>query len=321
MTTKTSACVILVLLASGRLTAQAADNSATPAQGGRVDSSAATSSADNGPKDRLASYTDAVNRRNVAAVVDFFTNDAVLIDVDGNATRGSSLIGEQFSRGFAEPTKYTLESAAESIRFLTPDVAQVEGTSKHTAPNESSIVNRFSALFVRKDNVWRIAEIRDLPAATEDVAPYERLKELEWMVGDWVDESANATVNSSIRWGENKAYLVRNTDAQVGKEKASSSLIILAWDPRTAQIRSWLFSSEGGLGEAVWTRSSDNQWVIKATGVLRDGSPTSATQIIDVVGKDAVKTKSLDRVIGGQIAPDIDEVLMVRKPPEPSTSR
>jgi hypothetical protein len=61
--------------------------------------------------------------------------------------------------------------------------------------------------------------------------------------------------------------------------------------------------------------------VIKATGVLRDGSPTSATQIIDVVGKDAVKTKSLDRIIGGQIAPDIDEVLMVRKPPEPSTSR
>jgi hypothetical protein len=41
---------------------------------------------------------------------------------------------------------------------------------------------------------------------------------------------------------------------------------------------------------------------------------------VDVVSKDAVKTKSLDRIIGGQVAPDIEEVLMVRKPPEPSTS-
>ena len=69
-------------------------------------------------------------------------------------------------------------------------MAQVEGTSTLSAENEPSVVDRFVALFVRKGDAWRIAEIRDLPAPAEDVPPADRLKELEWMVGDWVDESA-----------------------------------------------------------------------------------------------------------------------------------
>ena len=34
--------------------------------------------------------------------------------------------------------------------------------------------------------------------------------------------------------------------------------------------------------------------------------------------KDSVKTSSIDRIIGGEIAPDIADVVMVRKPPQPS---
>jgi hypothetical protein len=75
------------------------------------------------------------------------------------------------------------------------------------------------------------------------------------------------------------------------------------------------------MGEAVWTRSSENQWVVKAEGTLRDGSPTSATQIVDMISNDAVKTSSLDRIIGGEIAPDIEEVVMVRRPPDPARER
>ena len=99
------------------------------------------------------------------------------------------------------------------------------------------------------------------------------------------------------------------------KEKAKSSLMIVAWDPKGGQIRSWLFDSDGGRGEGVWTRASDNEWIIRAEGVSPDGSPSSATQILTMVGKDAVKTSSVDRIIGGQVARDIDEVLMVRQPP------
>lgn len=322
---KTCTFTMWILLAAVSVAARAQESaapSASPANRAQPASAAAPAATpEAGIAQRIAAYSDAVNRRNVAEVIEFFTDDAVLIDVDGNVTRGMAMIGEQFTRGFAEPSNYTLEVTTESARFLTPDVAQIEGTSKLTAPNEASVVSRFTALLVNADQRWRIAEIRDLPAPIEDTPPYERLKELEWMIGDWVDESADATVRSTIRWGDNRAFMLRHTQAQVGDEAASSSLMVLAWDPRTAQIRSWLFSSEGGLGEAVWTRSADNQWVIKAEGTLRDGSPTSATQIVDIISKDAVKTSSLDRIIGGEIAPDIEEVIMVRRPPEPSSGR
>ncbi len=269
-------------------------------------------------RERVAGYVKAFNGRNAAGLAEFFAEDAALVDEAGEATRGKDAILDRFATGFAEPTEHALESTIESIRFVTPDVAQVEGTSKLSAENEPSIVARFVALAAKKDGAWRIAEIRDLPAPPEDVPPSDRLKELEWMVGDWVDESPDATIHSSIRWGDNKAYLVRNSRVQVGDEKVSSSLMILGWDPRSGQLRSWLFDSEGGHGEATWTRASDNQWILRAEGVQGDGSTNSATQIVTIVNPDAVKTSSVDRIIGGEVAPDIDEVLMVRKPPAPA---
>jgi uncharacterized protein (TIGR02246 family) len=266
-------------------------------------------------KERLAGFVKAHNGRNAAAVADFFDDDASIVDVDGRVVKGKAAIGQQYATGFAQPSKFSMEGTVDSVRFLTTDVAQIEGASKQTAANEPSIVNRFVTLLVKKANVWKIVEIRDLPAPAEDVAPAERLKELEWMIGEWVDQSGEQKINSSIRWGDDNAFIVRSTTAQVGNEKPSSSLMILAWDPRTSQLRSWLFDSDGGRGEAVWTRASDNQWMIRAEGVSRAGSPNSATQIVTVVSKDAVKTSSVDRIIGGEVMPDIDEVLMVRKPP------
>ena len=53
----------------------------------------------------------------------------------------------------------------------------------------------------------------------------------------------------------------------------------IGWDPLTKQIKSWVFDSEGGYGDALWTRKG-NQWVIKSTGVLPDGRTASATHVL-----------------------------------------
>jgi len=96
--------------------------------------------------------------------------------------------------------------------------------------------------------------------------------------------------------------------------------MIIAWDPQTDQIKSWIFSADGSRGEGSWTRAEDNQWVVKVHGSTGDGRPNSATQIISMVNKDAAKTKSIDRIVGGEIAPDVEDIIMVRKPPAPSTA-
>ena len=140
-------------------------------------------------------------------------------------------------------------------------MAQAEGVSRLESPKEATIVNLFVALLARQGDAWKIAEIRDYPAPAASVKPYERLKELEWMVGEWIDESEDVQVSSTVRWGQGKAYLVRDYSVQIKGEPATSGLMIIAWDPQTQQICSWIFNADGSRGESSWTRRpTTNGW-------------------------------------------------------------
>jgi len=271
-------------------------------------------------RDTLAAYVVTYNQKDAAKLVEFFTPDGTLIDSDNVATRGREAIVQEFSESFAEPSTYTLEGKVDRIRLITPDVAQAEGVSRLVSPKEATIANHFVALLTRQGDAWKLVEVRDYPAPAASVTPYERLKELEWMVGDWVDETDDAQVSSTVQWGQGKGYLVRNYSAQIKGGPATSGLMIIAWDPQSEQIKSWIFNADGSRGEGAWTRGADNQWVVKAHGSTGDGQPNSATQIISLINKDAVKTSSVDRIVGGEIARDIDDIIMVRKPPAPGTA-
>jgi uncharacterized protein (TIGR02246 family) len=296
---------------------------ATPAQTQAADATAtksSTAATENSVRATLVAYVEAYNKKDPARIVDLFTQDGALVDSENVATRGREAIAQEFTEAFAEPSTYTLDGKTERIRLITLDVAQAEGMSRLVSPREATIAKRFVALLARQGDAWKIAEIRDYLAPVDSVAPYERLKELEWMVGDWVDESEDAQVTSTVRWGQGKGYLVRHYSVQVKGEPATSGLMIIAWDPQTEQIKSWIFNADGSRGEGSWTRASDNQWVVKAHGSTGEGRATSATQVISLVNKDAVKTSSIDRVIGGEIARDIEDIIMVRKPAAPGTS-
>ncbi len=278
-----------------------------------------TTAAENSVRETLAAYIDAYNLKDAAKLVEFFTPDGTLIDSENVATRGRDAIAQEFSEGFEERSSYTLQGKIDRVRLITSDVAQAEGMSRLLSPKEATIANQFVALLARQGDAWKIVEIRDYPAPADSVTPYERLKELEWMVGDWIDESEDVQVSSTARWGQGKGFLVRDYSVQVKGEPATSGLMIIAWDPQTQQIKSWIFNADGSRGEGSWTRATDNQWVVKAHGSTGDGRPTSATQVITLVNKDAVKTSSTDRIIGGEIARDIEDIIMVRKPPPPGS--
>ena len=250
-----------------------------------------------------------------------FSDEADVVDSTGESTRGKPAIVDMYASSFDENPSLKLEPKVEEIRFLTPDVARVEGQTRlSTETGDASEFTRFSSLLVKRDGKWLVAEIREYAVPVEDVSSYERLKELEWMVGEWVDESESVKSSSNVRWADNQSFLIRAYQVEVDGEKATSGTMFIGWDPQTGQIKSWVFDSNGGHGEGLWTRTGENEWVVKAHGVLRDGRPTSATQIHIVLNKDAIKTSSIDRIIGGEIAPDIADVVMVRTPPQPGSA-
>jgi uncharacterized protein (TIGR02246 family) len=302
---------------SGRPPAALAQVPSTPAA---APASSATAAEDS-VRETLAAYVATYNGKDAAKLVEFFTPEGTLIDSENVAMRGREAIAQEFSEAFADRSTYTLHAKVESVRLITRDVAQAEGESRLVSPREATIANQFVVLLARQDQAWKIVEIREYPAPAESVTPYERLKELEWMVGEWVDESEDVQVSTTVRWGQGKAYLIRDYSVQVKGEPATSGLMIIAWDPQTQQIKSWIFNADGGRGESSWTRAADNQWVVKAQGSTGDGQATSATQVISLVNKDALRTSSIDRIIGGEIARDLEDVIMVRKPPAPGTTR
>jgi uncharacterized protein (TIGR02246 family) len=290
---------------------------AAPAQVQSSPTSSTTAAVEKAVRETLVAYVEAYNKKDPARMVGLFTPDGTLVDSDNEVIRGREAIAQEFTDAFAEPSTYTLDGKTERIRLITPDVAQAEGMSRLVSPKEATIAKRFVALLARHGDAWKIAEIRDYPAPAATVTPYERLKELEWMVGEWIDESDEVQVTSTVRWGQGKAYLVRDYSVEVKGEPSTSGVMIIAWDPQTQQIRSWIFNADGSRGESSWTRATDNQWVVKAHGSTDEGRPTSATQVISLINKDAIRTSSMDRIIGDEIGRDLDDIIMVRKPRAP----
>jgi uncharacterized protein (TIGR02246 family) len=305
-------------LAQAQSTAAAAPGQTEPAVAAAP--AASTTAAENSVRETLNAYIAAYNKRDAAKLAELFTPDGTLIDSENVATHGREAIAEEFAEAFDERSNYTLQATIDRIRLITADVAQAEGVARLVSPREATIAIQFVALLSRQSDSWKIVEIRDYPAPAGSVTPYERLKELEWMVGQWIDESENAQVSSTVRWGQGKGYLVRDYSIQVKGEPETSGLMIIAWDPQAQQIKSWIFNADGSRGEGSWTRATESQWVVKAHGNTADGQPTSATQVISLVNKDAIRTSSTDRVIGDDIANDIEDIIMVRKPLAPGTT-
>jgi uncharacterized protein (TIGR02246 family) len=310
----------LVMAAGNREPGQEAAGAATAAQGqpAPAPQPKAASPDEHAIRGGVEAFAKLYSGADAQGLAELFVDDAELIDPEGNATRGKAALSQMYAAAFQESPGLKLEAKVEEVRFLTPDVARVEGRSQvFSAAGDASEFNRFSVLLVKHDGKWRIAEVHERAAPAADVSPYDRLKDLEWMIGDWVDESDNNRVQSSVRWADNNSFLVRTYSSEVQGEKRASGTMFIGWDPQSGQIKSWLFDSNGGHGEGLWTRTGANEWVIKAQGVLSDGRPTSATQIHTIINKDSVKTSSIDRIIGGQVAPDIVDIIMVRKAPAP----
>ena len=136
------------------------------------------------------------------------------------------------------------------------------------------------------------------------------------MVGEWVDESDAAVVFTTCRWSEDKNFLLRHYTIQIEGRPAMTGTQRIGWDPVTGQFKSWVFDSQGGQSEGLWSRDGD-RWVIKLAGPLRNGKSSTETNIITRANNDTARWKSVDRTAAGHVLPDSPEFVLVRKPPLP----
>lgn len=152
------------------------------------------------------------------------------------------------------------------------------------------------------------------PNAADEASHYENLKDLEWMIGEWVDSDDNSTITTNCSWTKNRNFITRSFSVSIEGHIALEGTQVIGWDPEKKCVRSWLFDSEGGFGEATWLRKG-NQWVIKASQVLKGGQRASSINVLKPVDQNTFTWRSIGREVDGELLPNIPEVTIVRKPP------
>lgn len=263
-------------------------------------------------------FATAFNNHDAKAIGELFLPDAKAITEDDDVVEGREAIVALFADQFAESPKAKIEVTVGSIKFIGSDMAIEVGTTKTVSgPGEEPELSKYTVVHVKRDGKWWMALARDSEGDTP--TNHDRLQPLAWLVGDWIDESPEAVVMTSCRWSPDKNFLLQDIQVQTAGKPVMTINQRIGWDQLQKCVHSWVFDSEGGFGEGIWTRAGDG-WVIKATGVRTDGSTGSATNAITPVGKNGYVWRSTDRVVGGSIEDDV-EVRVVRKPPTSGTKK
>jgi uncharacterized protein (TIGR02246 family) len=252
-----------------------------------------------------ADFIKLVEKGDAKAVAASWTEEGEYIDDDGTTIRGRAAIEEAYARAFAKKQKVKVEINIESIRFPSKDTAIEEGYAKtYKGDSEAPTTSRYSVLHVREGGSWLMALLREWP--DEGVA----LRDLDWLIGTWEAKTDEAVVRTTYEW-DPKKNSIRGQISVKWKGRDVSGIQVLLKDPRTGQLRSWLFDDDGGFGDAAWRRDG-KRWVISASGVEADGGELTATNILTPVDKDTFVWQSTERTLDGEELANIPPVKVTR---------
>ena len=262
---------------------------------------------------RLIAEYNSKNAKNFAAL--FLPNADYEFDT-GKILVGRAEIESYFADVFEKYPNAKAVYKETRIRLITPQIGTEEGLFGVTnLLDESESDEQVVITWILSDNHWRIASMREMTLKSKAGTAHNRLNQLAWLIGDWIDESHESVVNTSCRWSDDGNFLLRDFKVHVRGENVLSTTQRIGWDPLTQKIRSWFFDSNGGFGESIWSWTGE-QWVIRVSSVREDGAIAASLDFLTPVSGDTYRWKSSHRIAGDEGLSDLD-VLIVRQPPVP----
>ena len=261
-------------------------------------------------------YVAAYNKHDAKAIAAMWSQEAVYMDPDtGEAAVGRDAIEKVFAGTLADLRDAKLEIDVKSIKFVSPNVAIETGVARVVRPKTEPEESTYTAVNVKREGKWLLDRISEEEPPAPPPSNYEHLKDLEWMVGSWIDRDERATIQTDCEWTKNKNFMTRSFAMVIGDRVNMAGMQIIGWDPAAKQIRSWVFDSDGGFSEGKWKRKGD-RWLIQQIGTLPDGGKSSAVNIIKKIDNDSFTWQSVERSVDGDLLPDVGEVMIIRKPAE-----
>ena len=257
-------------------------------------------------------FVAAFNAGDADAIAALWAENADYRDETGLSFHGRDAIRQAYADAFAATPGQKIEVLVESVRLITPDLAVEDGVAEVSPlPPGPPAEGRYTATHVRTDGKWRLASVREWREEVE--SKYAHLQPLEWLIGTWTAKSPGRTSETTFEWTRNKNFIKRTFTIKLGDEDytITKGTQLIGYDPSRDEIRSWLFDSESGFAEAVWSVEG-GRIVGQSSCVLSDGSTAQSTEILTRVDDNEFTFQSVNRTIERESVADGDLITAVR---------
>jgi uncharacterized protein (TIGR02246 family) len=253
-------------------------------------------------------FSKAFEKGDTKAIAAMWVEHGEYEDDQNKTIRGRDAIEKAYMEIFEQKKGGKIDVEIQSVRFLTLDLAVEEGLLRETSVGrELPSTTRYSAIDVRENGQWKIAQCREWGVGQD------HLDDLNWLVGKWKGAAKDDDRTLSFAWDEKQPILVAKlTSSGKGKSAAATSgTIKIGYDPRRGQLHSWHTDDAGGHGQAMWNRDG-YRWVMNATGLTGDGKETAAQNILQRIDNSNFTWRSINRRLGDQPVPDTAPIKLTR---------
>jgi uncharacterized protein (TIGR02246 family) len=260
-------------------------------------------------KAQLTQFAKLLDSKDAKGLAALWTADGEYVDEDGHQTKGRNELEERFAMVLSRDSKPNIRLLSDTIKFLAPSVAMVEGTVTREEEGQSRPTTHFSMVWVKGDGGWLLTNASERQVIA--TSNYEFLRSFDWIIGEWAAKSSAATVHMKAEWVPSKNFILCKYDTSKNDGGHSVDMQIIGWDPILDVPRSWSFDSSGGYGQGFWSKSN-NQWVCDAIAVESDASTTKARNVITVTGPDSFTWTSVNRSVDGMAVGDAPSLTVQR---------
>ncbi|MFN7845160.1 MAG: YybH family protein [Pirellula sp.] len=257
----------------------------------------------------------AFNQADPKAIINSFLSDGELIDEQGVVHTGHEQISSLMDSFFKSYPNASTEAELESVRGVAGIVFADGRRTISTADGKSVSLLRFMSIWKKTDAGYKLVSFRDY-SESSSMTPNEALQELQWLIGEWVNEGSDAKVQLTFQWSGDTNFILGSYSIKTSDGELSTSTQRIGWDASQGAFRTWTFDIDGGFGEGYWTKV-EKGWQIRSTATTPEGTTASATLQFIPVSENRFSISGRQRILNGEELPDY-EITVVKKPPTAS---
>ena len=240
----------------------------------------------------IETFSTAFQKGDAAGCAALLTEGAELVPEDADSIYGRDVVQKALTQHFKDNPRVKIQLEESTIRFISKDTAVVDGKMKVTAEKSGSASKNFSITCVREDGKWLLASIKDWTDEDED------LMDLDWLIGTWSAKRADAEVQTTYEWFGNKKF-IKATFTIRAKDKTVSAMQMIGIDPKTGDLRTWIFEADGGFGAGTIEREG-KKWIFESQTAMADGKILECKNILVQVNKDTFTWQPVDLIVDGE---------------------